>query len=370
VTKVGEPRRTSRLLPRPSPLHILLGFGLFMAGWIVLGTSNAQAATDRGVSEFERTSTAGSPAVSHQNSSHKPPSGAGPATTRTAGGADASVDAGGIGSDEARDEGIESSISWPGRVSGERTKVMSAHIGREREDAVGRNVSNVHTPQYECKDVKEDEPSGPQGSNGMLARIGGGNPLGSDGYVGRVVQDATTAAGDSVPSVWQAAYTVRQVGEPALGVMGGLIQLVSSPAERVPGLGSRSGSALESPRVMSGSSLPSITARSETAAPYSLPPVSSFPAPSLNRTESGSTGSSENPAKTTPAPNSIPEQSGYPAGAQCAIGERIAKERGPDVTSGDVSPLTVTATAGTDVAPTGRESIEIHRTHRPGVSPD
>lgn len=230
-------------------------------------------------------------------------------------------------------------------------------------------MSNVHTPQYECKDVKEDEPSGPQGFGGMLARFES-TTLGPDGYVGRVVQDATTAPGDSVPSVWQAGYTVRQVGEPALGVMGGLIQLVSSPAERVPEFGSRSGSVLESPRVMSGSSFPSITARSETAAPYSLPPVSSFPTPSLTGTESGSTGSSENPAKTTPAPKSIPEQSSDPAGAQCATGEGTAKDRGPDVTSGDVSPLTVTAPAGTDVAPTSRQTIEIDRTHRPGVSPD
>ena len=335
MTKVGDLRRTSRLLPCLGPLPALRGSGRFTAGGIVLGTSDAQAATQRGVSESD----------SHQNSSHKPPGGAGPAAMRTAGGADASVDAGSIGSDEARVEGIEPSISWPGRVWGERTKVASAHIGRERESAVGRNVSNVHTPQYECKDVKEDEPSDPQGFGGMPARFGG-NPLGPEGHVGRVVQDATTAAGDSVPSVWQAGNTVRQVGEPARGVLGGLIQSVSSPAERVPGIGSRSGFGLESPRVMSGSSFPSITARSETAAPYSLPPVSSFPPPSRPRTGSGSTGSSESPAKTTPAPISIPKQP-------------IASDRGPDVTSGDVSPLTVPAKAGTDVAPTGRRSEEI-----------
>lgn len=308
MTTVGDYRRATRLLPRPSPLQ-LLGYGLFTADWNVLGTSDAQAATDRGVSGSERTTAPGSPEVSHQNSSHKPPSGASPATKRTAGGADASVDAGLIGGDEAGDEGIEPSISWPGRVTGVRTKVGSAHIGPEREDAVGRNVSNVHTPQYECRDVKKDKPFNLQGEDGMLARVWG-NPRGSEGCVGRVVQGANTAFGDSVPST----------------------------------------------RVMSGSSLPSITARSETAAPYSLPPVSSFPPPPLTRVESGSKGSSESPTKTTPAPKSIPRQS-------------IASEHGPDVTPGDVSPLTVTATAGTDVAPTGRQTNEIHRTNRPGASP-
>jgi hypothetical protein len=34
-----------------------------------------------------------------------------------------------------------------------------------------------------------------------------------------------------------------------------------------------------------------------------------------------------------------------------------------------VSPLTVTAKAGTDVEPTGRQSEEIVRTQCPGVSP-
>jgi hypothetical protein len=61
--------------------------------------------------------------------------------------------------------------------------------------------------------------------------------------------------------------------------------------------------------------------------------------------------------KTTPAPRSIPKQN-------------IASTSGSDVTSGDVSPLTEPATAGADVAPTGRESTESDRTNRPGVSPD
>ncbi len=353
MTKVGDQRRTCLLTPRLSPLRILLGCGLFMAGWIVLGTSNAQAATDLGVSSSERTTITGSPAVEYQNSSHIPPSGASPATKGTAGGADASVDAGVIGGDEARVEGVEPMTSWPGRVSGARTEGTSAHIGHVRAsegECSSRNMSNVHTPEYECMAMKED----------TLASLPG-----FVGNVGRVVQDATTAVGDSVPSVWQ-ALAARQVGEPALGVMGGLIQSVSSPAERVPGF-EPIWFELESLRTVSELHQPAVS-RSEAAAPYSLPPVSSFSPPPRTGTESRSTGSSESPAKTTPAPNSIPEQTREPIGVHAA-GERIAPDRGLDVIPGDVSPWTDAATAATDVEPTSRKSMTNERAPRPGASP-
>jgi hypothetical protein len=129
------------------------------------------------------------------------------AGTKTAGGADAIVVAEYIGSGTARDEGTGRPVFWQGRVGGGTSKVR----GMSRQSRV--NLGNTATAEYECKSMHEDKPT---------RECRGGQ------YQGRVL-DAWMASRDSVSSVRRTS--VRSAGEPALGVMGGLLQPVSSPAE-------------------------------------------------------------------------------------------------------------------------------------------
>lgn len=128
------------------------------------------------------------------------------AAAKTAGGADAIVVAEYIGSGTARDEGTEESVFWQGRVFGGTSKVC----GMSRQSRV--NLGTTATAEYECKSMHEDKPP-------RVCRDGQ--------YQGRGT--ARAACSGSVSSVRRTS--VRRPGEPALGVMGGLLQPVSSPAE-------------------------------------------------------------------------------------------------------------------------------------------
>ena len=129
------------------------------------------------------------------------------AAAKTAGGADAIVAAEYIGSGTARDEGTEEPVFWQGRVLGGTSKVS----GMSRQSRV--NLGNTATAEYECKSMHEDKPT-------RVCRDGQ--------YQGRVI--GARLANGSVSSVRRTS-SVRRPGEPALGVMGGLLQPVSSPAE-------------------------------------------------------------------------------------------------------------------------------------------
>jgi hypothetical protein len=125
----------------------------------------------------------------------------------TAGGAVAIVAAEFIGGGTARDEGAGRPTSWQGRVTRDDFVVN----GMFRQ--IGVNAGNTATSEYQCSSMHEDKP----------ARI-----LRDGQYQGRAV-GAASVSGPSVSSVgWAAAHPS---GEPALGVMGGLLQSVSSPAE-------------------------------------------------------------------------------------------------------------------------------------------
>jgi hypothetical protein len=128
------------------------------------------------------------------------------AAAKTAGGADAIVVAEYIGSGTARDEGTEEPVFWQGRVLGGTSKVS----GMSRQSRV--NLGNTATAEYDCKYMHEDKPT-------RVCRDGQ--------YQGRVI--GARLANGSVSSVRRTP--VRRSGEPALGVMGGLLQPVSSPAE-------------------------------------------------------------------------------------------------------------------------------------------
>jgi hypothetical protein len=141
------------------------------------------------------------------------------AGAKTAGGAETIVVAENIGSGTARDEGTGRPVFWQGRVLGGTSNVC----GMSRQSRV--NLGNTATAKYECKTMHEDKPT----------RVRGGQ------YQGRVA-GAHVAFSGSVSSVRRTS--VRRVGEPALGVMGGLLQPVSSPAE--PPVSSLSGS-IETP---------------------------------------------------------------------------------------------------------------------------
>jgi hypothetical protein len=129
------------------------------------------------------------------------------AGAKTAGGAETIVVAENIGSGTARDEGTGRPVFWQGRVLGGTSKLC----GMSRQSRV--NLGNTATAKYECKSMHEDKPT-------RVLRDGQ--------YQGRVA-DARVAFSGSVSSVRRAS--VRRIGEPALGVMGGLLQPVSSPAE-------------------------------------------------------------------------------------------------------------------------------------------
>jgi len=121
-----------------------------------------------------------------------------------------------IGGGTARDEGAGQPAFWHGRVA--RDDFVGSGMSRQ----IGVNAGNTATTEYECRHMYEDKP----------ARI----PRGGQ-YQGRVVGAASVSC-VSVSSVGQAAVCLA--GEPALGVMGGLLQPVSSPAE--PPVSSLSGS--------------------------------------------------------------------------------------------------------------------------------
>jgi len=124
-----------------------------------------------------------------------------------AGGAEAIVAAENIGGGTARDEGVGRPTSWQGRVFDADFEVS----GISRQTRV--NAGNTVTPRYETQFMYEDKAARTQ----------------RDGqYQGRVVGTSSVFAA-SVSSVGRAP--VRPAGEPALGVMGGLLQPVSSPAE-------------------------------------------------------------------------------------------------------------------------------------------
>jgi hypothetical protein len=129
------------------------------------------------------------------------------AGAKAAGGAVSIVVAENIGSGTARDEGAGRPVFWQGRVGGGTSKVR----GMSRQSRV--NLGTTATAEYDCKSMHEDKPT---------RECRGGQ------YQGRVL-DAWMASRDSVSSVRRTS--VRSAGEPALGVMGGLLQPVSSPAE-------------------------------------------------------------------------------------------------------------------------------------------
>jgi len=125
---------------------------------------------------------------------------------KAAGGAVPIVAAEFIGSGTARDEGTGRPVFWHGRVT--RDDFVGSGMSRQ----IRANAGNTATAEYEGKSMYEDKP----------ARI----PRGGQ-YQGRVV--GASVACRSVSSVGRAP--ARLAGEPALGVMGGLLQSVSSPAE-------------------------------------------------------------------------------------------------------------------------------------------
>jgi hypothetical protein len=124
-----------------------------------------------------------------------------------AGGAVAILTAEFIGSGTSRDEGVGVPASWQARVV--RDDFVASGMSRQIEV----NAGNTTTPEYECMSMYEDKPE-------RVLRDGR--------YQGRAVHTASVGFG-SVSSAGLDA--VLLVDEPALGVMGGLLQSVSSPAE-------------------------------------------------------------------------------------------------------------------------------------------
>lgn len=133
-----------------------------------------------------------------------------------AGGADAIGTAGKFGSEMARDEGVGRPTSWQGRVFGGGSEVH----GMSRQEPI--SAGDTVTTEYEVPFMYEERPA-----HGLRDGLNKGRDGG-----------AASASVASVSSVGRTA--VRLIGEPALGVMGGLLQPVSSPAE--PPVSSLSGS--------------------------------------------------------------------------------------------------------------------------------
>jgi hypothetical protein len=124
-----------------------------------------------------------------------------------AGGA-VSIDAAGIlGSGTARDEGIGRPVFWQARVTWDDCVVS----GMSRQ--MKANAGNTATSEYESRSMYEDKPA---------RNLRGGQ------YQGRAVH-AASVLHSSVSSANREA--ARAVDVPALGVMGGLHQSVSSPTE-------------------------------------------------------------------------------------------------------------------------------------------
>jgi len=147
-------------------------------------------------------SRASEPASSVSTTSPTPPT---PTWSEAAGGAVGIIAAGGFGSGRAWDEGLRDLN--PGR-SRARNGVhgLSGRTGRRERYGVGQiraNLSNVPTPECECMSMY--------------------------GIEGRVVLGTTTVAGYSVSSV-RKLQSLR-AGEPARGVMGGLLQPATPSVE-------------------------------------------------------------------------------------------------------------------------------------------
>jgi hypothetical protein len=247
---------------------------------------------------------------------------------------------------------------------GERTENATGHFGRgciSTAEVLKHESSNTSTSEYDYNSMKEDVSCGPQGSSGSPVRRRS-SLLRTGGQAGRVVQVAPAAVDGLAPLIRQAGELSGRIGKPALGVMGGLIQPVASPARGFLGpvqrrcaaattrqLSVRAGT--EFPHAENGSR-PSAAPRPESAAPNSSPPVSSLPTAFPHRTPEEPAGSIVSPAKT-PAPNSMPDQFRPSSGNHRAAGGRTGSASGSDVKSGDVSPLRRTAPAARRVIPTG-----------------
>ncbi len=125
-----------------------------------------------------------------------------------AGGAVGIVAAGGFGSDRARGAGPQDLNAWRRRA---RIGVhgLSGRTGRRERYGlvqIRTNLSNGPTPECECMSMY--------------------------GIEGRVVPGATAVTGYSVSSAVRAAYAAAgKVGEPARGVMGGLLQPTTPSVE-------------------------------------------------------------------------------------------------------------------------------------------
>lgn len=131
----------------------------------------------------------------HQHSLLVAPSDRSAIQAEPAGGADAIVAAEIFGSGTARDEGSEQSALWLKRVCG---GVRNGKPGQTR-DKLGNRISAAR----ECRAMHEDKPT-------RVLRVGQ--------YQGRAVARCKAFA-DSVSPVRRTS--VRNSGEPALGVMGG-----------------------------------------------------------------------------------------------------------------------------------------------------
>lgn len=157
-------------------------------------------------------------AAASEHASSTPPT-PGPSRTtvkgsEAAGGAVEKVAAGGIGSEQARDEGFAGQIVgrpilWRSRA-GNGVHGLSGRTGRRERDRVRQNridLGNVPTPECESNSMYEDE--------------------------GRVVPGTDAVAGYSVSSAHRCALVSAELraGEPARGVMGGLVQPATPPVE-------------------------------------------------------------------------------------------------------------------------------------------
>lgn len=112
-----------------------------------------------------------------------------------------------IGGGTARDEGIGQPIFW--QAQGMRGDFVVSGMNRQMK----ANAGNTATLEYECMSMYEDKPARNQRGGQYQGRVG----------------HAVQVYFDSVSSAVRVA--ARPVGVPALGVMGGLLQSVSSPTE-------------------------------------------------------------------------------------------------------------------------------------------
>lgn len=142
-----------------------------------------------------------------EHASLTPPTPAG--WSEVAGGAVGIVAAGGFGSDRVRGTGPQGPSSWRSQAT-HGVHGLSGRTGRRVRDEVRQNradLGNVPTPECECMSMY--------------------------GIEGRVVPGATTVAGYSVSSA-RTSPLLREglgAGEPARGVMGGLLQPTTPSVE-------------------------------------------------------------------------------------------------------------------------------------------